>query len=161
MSACLTPPGKNEASIDEPIENHLVRFINKTGPHGQHIPWEYGERDLKRFSELYNAHNLKPLAFVVSDPSIQIATDGKIYYIVLLELKSAAVSIGGSWGQVIKVLEGMDLSLPQAELIESIGGRFYPLDEEERMIAFPPEEVTSEEKEKVRAMLAEMEDWGT
>ncbi|KAF3099749.1 hypothetical protein TWF569_003848 [Orbilia oligospora] len=105
--------------VDKPRPSGLVRLIGLE-PRNPYILREYPARHLKRFSEIYNVHNIKPVAFNVCDESVHIATDGKEYYIVFLDLESAVVSAGDSWDGALEVFKSIDVLLPDVVRIESI-----------------------------------------
>ncbi|KAF3907685.1 hypothetical protein AA313_de0207253 [Arthrobotrys entomopaga] len=158
------PPGDVETPVDKPRKHPLVRLIEELDINHQRVFGEYRERYLKRFSQLYDAHNLRPIAIDVSDSSVQIATDGKTYYIVILYLECAAVPVGELWEGAIGLLKGLDFSLTPADLIESIGGEVHPLDEEEQDFFFPLEEcelreLTKEENKRVDRTVNKMKSW--
>ncbi|KAF3213476.1 hypothetical protein TWF679_005292 [Orbilia oligospora] len=89
------PPGEDGLPVDKPRLSGLVRLIGLE-PRNPYILREYPARHLKRFLEMYNVHNIKPVAFNICDQAVHIATDGKEYYIVFLDLESAVVPVGDS-----------------------------------------------------------------
>ncbi|EGX46020.1 hypothetical protein AOL_s00110g184 [Orbilia oligospora ATCC 24927] len=138
--------GEDGMPVDKPRPSSLVRLIGLE-PRNPYILREYPARHLKRFSEMYNVHYIKPVAFNVCDESVHIATDGKEYYIVFLDLESAVVPVGDSWDGVLEVFKDIDVLLPDVVRIESIGGVYHPLDEEEQEEFFPSKKPRTKESE--------------
>ncbi|KAK6507209.1 hypothetical protein TWF481_005659 [Arthrobotrys musiformis] len=95
------PPGEDGMPVDKPKPSNLIRCA-WLEPDNPNVLQDYGPRHLKRFSELYNAPNLRPVAFDTLDQSVHIATDGGAYYIVFLDVESAVVSVGESWESALK-----------------------------------------------------------
>ncbi|KAF3313549.1 hypothetical protein TWF173_005842 [Orbilia oligospora] len=138
--------GEDGMPVDKPRPSSLVRLIGLE-PRNPYILREYPAMHLKRFSEMYNVHNIKPVAFNVCDESVHIATDGKEYYIVFLDLESAVVPVGDSWDGALEIFKDIDVLLPDVVRIESIGGVYHPLDEEEQEEFFPSKKPRTKESE--------------